>query len=125
MVKLLSEKCNLTNLDFLYCEPWESEGGYCAVILNNERVKSAIESITFLLARFESNPDELIELDKAGGWKRDDVLQMLREAEPSLHPQVNEGDSLDYLFAYLKSFLALCQKAQQNGEFILYVQFDG
>lgn len=124
IVKRISEKYDLTNLDFMYSEPWLSEEGYYATILNGEKIGSVIETITSLLALFEIKPHELIGLDNKE-WSEDSILKMLHESEPSLHPKVDDGDGLNYLFAYLKSFLAICEKAAQEGDNIVYAQFDG
>jgi hypothetical protein len=122
MVEAISKKYELTCLDFLYCEL--PTNGYYATILNGNRIESVIAAITKLLTLFETKPAEIVALDD-GGSSEEDVLRMLRAAKPSLHPKGDDGDHLGYLFAYLKSLLEICESAKQNGNVIVYAQFDG
>ncbi|MFG6459096.1 hypothetical protein [Roseateles sp. BYS96W] len=124
VVECISKRYGISCLDFLYCEPWLCEDGCYATVLGGDRLNSVVETIRELFDRFETHPSELIAIADQGRSEYD-ILECLHNSTASLNPKVDDGDDFNYLFAYLKSLLALCETAIREGKLVVYAQFDG
>lgn len=123
-VRRLAEQYAVEDLDFLYCEPWQTSEECCAFLLQRREIDRVILAISFVLARAESHPTEFAGLLE-GGYDAGDILECLHGAEASLSPVMDDGDAANYLFAYLKSFQSFCDNAREKGHAVLYAQWNG
>ena len=121
----ISTILNIPSLTFLKPGPWDRDNGIMfATVLDSKQVSQAIQAIEDIFQWVRTQPEKLLEIDDQG-YSPEDIPSFLDEATVSLSPGVDDADSFNYLFDYLKSLQHLLKGAEQNGEFVIYVQFDG
>jgi len=120
-VEKLAAAFSIRGLEFFRQAPKEGED--CTAFLFKPAEMDRIDSaISTMLARAECQAD-LFAKTLDWGYDADDVLQALRRAEASLEPDGDDGEGVNFLFAYLKSFQWFCRANLAKGWALVHVQW--
>jgi hypothetical protein len=114
----------LQSLSFVCGAPWEQPGRELGVLFTAAQIDRVVADIDQLFALIADDPQRFLDIDSHMGCCATHLLAYVEGATASLKPMIDDGDTMDSVFNFLRSFQALCRRARDAGHHVLYVQFD-